>query len=98
MITTNITNGTVVTNTAVATSASPESNVGNNVSQFSTTVSSTVLPGVEVYVQKTAPAAVVFGGELFSYTIVYGNEGTQTVEATLTDTLPIKLHDFQPRL
>ncbi|NTU63565.1 MAG: DUF11 domain-containing protein, partial [Chloroflexi bacterium] len=89
VITTNITNGTVVTNTAVAASASPESNVGNNVSQVATTVSSTVLPDVEAYVQKTTPAAVVFGGELISYTIVYGNEGTQTVEATLTDTLPI---------
>ena len=89
VITTNITNGTVVTNTAIAASASPESNLGNNLSPFATTVSSPVLPDVEVYVQKTTPAAVVFGGELVSYTIVYGNAGTQTVEATLTDTLPI---------
>ena len=88
VITSNIINGTVVTNTAVAASASSESNVNNNISPFTTTVSSPVVPDVEVYVEKTGPA-VVFGGELVNYTIVYGNAGTQTVEATLTDTLPI---------
>jgi uncharacterized repeat protein (TIGR01451 family) len=89
VITTYITNGTVVTNTAIAASASPESNLGNNISAVTTTVSSPIVPDVEVYVQKSTPTTVVFGGELISYTIVYGNDGTQTVEATLTDTLPI---------
>jgi uncharacterized repeat protein (TIGR01451 family) len=70
-------------NVATISSASPESDLLNNVSVFTTTVL-----GADPFVTKTGPA-VVFGGELISYTIVYGNHGTTAAEVTLTDTLPI---------
>jgi uncharacterized repeat protein (TIGR01451 family) len=70
-------------NVAAISSASPESDILNNVSAFTTTVL-----GGDPFVIKTGPT-VVFGGEIISYTIVYGNHGNVAAEVTLTDTLPI---------
>ena len=40
------------------------------------------------YVIKTGPAAV-FGGELVTYTLVYGNGGNAPADVEITDTLPV---------
>jgi len=44
--------------------------------------------GADPYVLKAGPGALL-GGEVFSYTIVYGNDGNQPADVTITDTLPV---------
>ncbi len=70
-------------NTTTISGGPVDSDPLNNTASLTTTIN-----GVDPYVSKTGPA-VVFGGELISYTITYGNSGNVTATATLTDQLPV---------
>ena len=61
-----------------------DSNPLDNTSSVTTTV-----VGVDPYVAKSAGSTLVFGGELITYTLTYGNQGNLTATLTLTDQLPI---------
>ena len=70
-------------NRASMSSSSPDSNLLNNVSVFTTTIL-----GADPFATKSGPEAA-FRGERITYTVVYGNLGSAPVDVTLTDTLPI---------
>jgi uncharacterized repeat protein (TIGR01451 family) len=70
-------------NVATISGDAADSDPLNNISIFTTTVL-----GVDPYVLKTGPAAV-FGGELVTYTISYGNYGNVPADVEITDTLPV---------
>jgi uncharacterized repeat protein (TIGR01451 family) len=70
-------------NEAVISGDLADSNPLNNSSVFTTTVL-----GVDPFVLKSGPAQV-FGGDVVSYTITYGNHGNLPADVTITDTLPI---------
>ena len=60
-----------------------DSDLTNNTSIVTTTVN-----GVDPFVLKSGPAQL-FGGEVVSYTITYGNYGNLPADVTITDTLPL---------
>jgi uncharacterized repeat protein (TIGR01451 family) len=72
----------LLTNVARVIETETDQDVSNNV--FTTT---TGILGADPYIVKTGPAAM-FGGEIVSYTLVYGNGGNQPADVTMTDTLP----------
>jgi uncharacterized repeat protein (TIGR01451 family) len=70
-------------NMAVISSALSDSNPEDNTAVFTTTVQ-----GGDPYVVKSGPARL-FGGDVVSYTITYGNHGDLPAAVTITDTLPL---------
>ncbi|HTP06610.1 MAG TPA: lamin tail domain-containing protein, partial [Anaerolineae bacterium] len=70
-------------NIAIIGGTTADSNPLDNVSAFTTTVL-----GSDPFVSKTG-SAIGFGGELVTYTIVYGNHGNTATSVTMTDTLPV---------
>jgi uncharacterized repeat protein (TIGR01451 family) len=70
-------------NVATISGDSADSDLLNNVAVFTTTIF-----GADPYVLKTGPAAI-FGGELVTYTLVYGNYGNAPADVKITDTLPV---------
>ncbi len=70
-------------NVAVISGGPVDSNLLNNTAIFTATVL-----GVDPFVLKSGPVRI-FGGDVVSYTITYGNHGNLPVEVTITDTLPI---------
>ncbi|MCL4264657.1 MAG: DUF11 domain-containing protein [Anaerolineae bacterium] len=76
--------GTVLTNTAVITTTSPENNQNNNQAQWATTVSP-----LDLVVTATGPA-VNFAGEPLVYTITVQTTGIATAtQVVLTDVIPL---------
>jgi uncharacterized repeat protein (TIGR01451 family) len=76
--------GTVITNTATASSDAADSNSANNTSSASTTVSASA----DLAVTKSGPASVVAGTNV-TYTINVTNNGlANALTVSLTDTIP----------
>jgi uncharacterized repeat protein (TIGR01451 family) len=81
----NVTNGTQISNTATVSSSTPDPNLSNNSSAFTTTVSSTA---ADLAVTKTGPAAAIAGTNL-TYTITVTNNGLGDAQnVSLSDLLP----------
>jgi len=79
-----VANGTVLSNTAMASTSSVDANSGNDSSTVNTTVSSQA----DVTVTKSGPAAVTAGTNA-SYTLAVANSGPSTAgNVTLSDVLP----------
>jgi large repetitive protein len=79
-----IPNGTVINNTATASTSSADSNPNNNMSTASTTVSTSA----DVSIGKTGPATGTSGSPI-TYTITVGNAGpSDAANVSWTDTLP----------
>lgn len=77
--------GSVLTNTAVITTTSPENNLNNNQAQWMTTVSP-----LDLAVTATGPA-VNFAGEPLVYTITVQTIGIATAtQVVLTDVIPLQ--------
>lgn len=77
--------GDLLTNTVRVVADQGDQNPSDNMTQTVTLVS-----GANPYVQKSASADVLFGGETVVYTLTYGNRGTVSAEnVILTDTLPV---------
>src|SRR5205814_10001349 len=79
-----IANGTVLNNTATATSSSADTNPANNNSTATTTVSAQA----DLSINKTAPATAIAGNNI-SYSITVANGGpSDAASVTWTDALP----------
>ncbi len=84
-ISSNVANGTVLSNTATATSASSDPNPENNSSTFQTTVETSA----NVSVTKTDSPDPVNAGSNLTYTITVGNGGpSDAASPQLSDLLP----------
>jgi large repetitive protein len=79
-----LTNGTTVTNTASASSATPDSNLNNNTSSAPTLVSASA----DLSVTKSGPAATPSNTNV-TYTVIAANAGpSNAASVTLTETVP----------
>src|SRR5207248_2285459 len=77
-------NGSILSNTATVSAATPDPNSGNN----SATFNSTVVNAADLSVTKTGPATVTAGTNL-TYTITVKDNGPSNAQAVqMTDALP----------
>src|SRR5207247_1482849 len=77
-------NGTVLSNTATASTSSADTNFANN----SSTVTTTVSAQADVSITKSAPATATAGNNI-SYTIAVANAGpSNAANVAWTDVLP----------
>jgi uncharacterized repeat protein (TIGR01451 family) len=78
-------NGTILTNTAAASSTTSDSNATNNTDTFDTTVT---VPQADLAITKVGPATVQAGNQI-TYTLSLTNNGPNDAQGvSVTDTLP----------
>ncbi len=81
-------NGTIITNTAMATSATTDPTAGNN----SATATTTVMPQADLSITKSDSPDPIVTGQNVTYTLTVSNAGpSDSTGVTVTDTLPANL-------